>query len=370
MSERMKVLVLTPDYPPAPGGIQLLVHRLVCNAPRLDPRVVTLESAGAESFDAADPIPVRRVRRHGRTHRTAVLGLNGVSIVEALRFRPEAVLSGHIVVSPAAWAIATLLRIPMVQYLHAKELGTKPGLARFAVRRAHATIAVSRHTEQLALDVGADPARVHRISPGVDVPDVAPTNRADRRPVIVTIARMEDRHKGHDVMVRSMALIRSKVPNVHWVVIGDGPLRPSVERLVAAHGLDDSVTFTGAVPDRERDDWLERARVFAMPSRLPGGRVGGEGFGIVYMEASARGLPVVGGNVGGALDAVVDEHTGLLVDPTDHVAVAEAITRLLIEPERAEALARSGRKRAEEMTWPHIADALESVMLPLAGRAA
>jgi phosphatidyl-myo-inositol dimannoside synthase len=370
MSERVKVLVLTPDYPPAPGGIQLLVHRLVCNASRLEPRVVTLESAGDHDFDERDPVPVRRVRRHGRTHRAAVLGLNGMSVLEALRFRPDAVLAGHIVVSPAAWAIATLLRIPMVQYLHAKELGTKPGLARFAVSRAHATIAVSRHTEQLAYNVGADPARVHRISPGVDLPDAAPTDRTDRAPIVVTIARMEDRHKGHDVMVRSMSLIRSKVPDVHWVVIGDGPLRPSVERLVAAHGLEQNVTFTGAVPDAERDEWLNRARIFAMPSRLPGGRVGGEGFGIVYMEASARGLPVVGGNVGGALDAVVDEQTGLLVDPTDHVAVAEAITRLLTEPERAQALATMGRKRAEGMTWPHIVDALESVMLPLVGRAA
>lgn len=369
MSKRLKVLVLTPDYPPAPGGIQLLVHRLVCNAERLDPRVVTLDSAGAERFDAEDPISVRRVRRHGRTHRTAVLGLNATAIVEALKFRPKAVLSGHIVVSPAAAAIATLLRVPMVQYLHAKELGTKPGLAGFAVRRAHATIAVSRHTERLALDVGADPARVHRISPGVDLPEAAPTDRADRRPLVVTIARMEDRHKGHDVMVRAMALIRSKVPDAHWVVIGDGPLRGSVECLVAAHGLEANVTFTGSVPDAERDAWLERARVFAMPSRLPGGRVGGEGFGIVYMEASARGLPVVGGNVGGALDAVEHDGTGLLVDPTDHVAVAEAITSLLIDPAHAESLARNGRSRAEEMTWPRIARALESVLLPLAGRA-
>ena len=370
MTKRLRVLVLTPDYPPAPGGIQLLVHRLVCNAEKLEPRVVTLDSAGAARFDASDSVPVQRVRRHGRVHRTAVLGLNAAAVLEAFRFRPEAVLSGHIVVSPAASAIAFLFRVPMIQYLHAKELGTKPGLAAFAVRRAAATIAVSHHTEQLALDVGADPARVHRIFPGVDLPGTAPTERADRRPLVVTVARMEDRHKGHDVMVRAMALIRSKVPDAHWVVIGDGPLRGSIERLAAAHGLQDHVTFTGAIPDAERDAWLERARVFAMPSRLPGGRVGGEGFGIVYMEASARGLPVVGGNVGGALDAVVHGNTGLLVDPTDHVAVAEAIARLLADPDEADSMARSGRSRAEGMTWQHIASQLESVMLPLAGRTA
>lgn len=370
MSDRLSVLVLTPDYPPAPGGIQLLVHRLVTNAGRLDARVVTLDSPRAAEFDAADGGDVRRVRRQGWSHRADILALNARAMIEGVRFRPEAVLSGHIVVSPAAAAISSLLRVPMVQYLHAKELGTKPELARFAVKRAQATIAVSRHTEQLALDVGADPARVHRIPPGVDVPAAHGDTRADRSPVIVTIARMEDRHKGHDVMVRAMSLVTSSVPDAHWVVIGDGPLRPSIERLVAAHGLEGHVTFTGSVSDAERDDWLGRARVFAMPSRLPGGRVGGEGFGIVYMEASARGLPVVGGNVGGALDAVIHDETGYLVDPTNHVEVAEAITALLCDTDRADALARAGRTRAEHMTWPTIASAFESVLLPLAGRSA
>jgi len=229
---------------------------------------------------------------------------------------------------------------------------------------------VSRHTEKLALDVGADPARIHRIPPGVDVPAADVGTRADRRPLIVTIARIEDRHKGHDVMVRAMSLVRSKVPEAHWVVIGDGPLRPSIERLVAAHRLEEHVTFTGPIPDEERDAWLDRARVFAMPSRLPGGRVGGEGFGIVYMEASARALPVVGGNVGGALDAVVHDNTGYLVDPTNHVEVAEAITGLLTDTDQADALARAGRARAQNMTWPTIASAFESVLLPLAGRPA
>ena len=276
MTKPLRVLVLTPDYPPAPGGIQLLVHRLVSNATRMEVRVVTLDSPRAAEFDVADGGDVRRVSRHGLSHRAAVLALNARAITEAIRFRPEAVLSGHIVVSPAAAVISTLLRVPMVQYLHAKELGTKPGLAAFAVRRAAATIAVSHHTEQLALDVGANPARIHRISPGVDIPDAAPTERTDRRPVVVTVARMEDRHKGHDVMVRAMPLIRSKVPDAHWVVIGDGPLRASVECLAASHGLEDHVTFTGAISDAERDAWF-RARARLRDAEPPAGRTGGRG---------------------------------------------------------------------------------------------
>src|SRR5439155_18622394 len=111
--------------------------------------------------------------------------------------------------------------------------------------------------------------------------------------------------------------------------IGAGPRREQFERFADIYGVDINVHFLGQVTNQERDTWLERAHVFAMPSRVPGGGLGGEGFGIVYMEASWHGLPVVAGNVGGAVDAVVDGETGLLVDANDPVAVSDAVTRLL-----------------------------------------
>ena len=101
--------------------------------------------------------------------------------------------------------------------------------------------------------------------------------------------------------------------------------------------------FLGAVSDAERDTWLRRADLLAMPSRLPGAGRAGEGFGIVYLEAGAYGKPVVAGNVGGALDAVRDGETGLLVDPADAHAVAEAIARLLLDPDLARRLGAGGR---------------------------
>jgi len=186
------------------------------------------------------------------------------------------------------------------------------------------------------------------------------------RPTVLTVARVESRYKGFDVMVRAMPLIRSQVPEVVWVVIGDGPLRSEVQQLAAAHGVDGAARFAGEVSDQERDGWFRRASVFAMPSRLPAGRLGGEGFGIVFLEAGAHGLPVVGGNVGGALDAVVDGETGVLVDPLDHVAVATAVSQLLREPERAASLGRAGRDRAREFAWPLVAARVEQLLLDVA----
>ncbi len=100
-----------------------------------------------------------------------------------------------------------------------------------------------------------------------------------------------------------------------------------------------------------------------MPSRLvPGGLGGGEGFGIVYLEAGAHGLPCVAGNVGGSVDAVIDGETGLLVDPTDHVAVAGAITDLLLDPALRLRLGEAGRARAERLSWAHMAEEVDTLI--------
>jgi phosphatidylinositol alpha-1,6-mannosyltransferase len=173
---------------------------------------------------------------------------------------------------------------------------------------------------------------------------------------------MFESYKGHDVMIEALPSIRARIPDVQWVVIGDGPLRPSLERLAADRGVADSVRFLGSVDDRAREDWLSRSHAFAMPSRLPPGGVGGEGFGIVYLEAAAHGLPVVAGAVGGAVDAVADGETGLLVDPRNPSAVAAAIGDLLENPGRAEALGAAGADRARRFTWEAHTDAVREIL--------
>jgi phosphatidylinositol alpha-1,6-mannosyltransferase len=366
MSGRPRLLVVTPDFPPSAGGIQVLVDRIATHVPRMTARVVTLTCAGAREYDATHPVAVRRVRTNRAPRPAAMAALNAAAIREAVRFRPQTVLSAHIVGSPAGAALQKTAGVPFVQYFHAKEIGSRPELARFALRRARASIVVSRYTHDLAVRAGGDPRRLRRIPPGVDLPPAMPGERREARPTIVTVGVLAERYKGHDVVLRALPLVRAQVPDVQWVVIGDGPLRPALEWLTAAHGLAGHVRFLGRVSDRERDRWLARAHVFAMPSRLPADGLAGEGFGIVYLEASAHGLPIVAGGVAGALDAVVPGTTGLLVDPTDHVRVADAISGLLRDRERAEALGRAGRAYAARFAWPEIARRVEDVVLEVA----
>jgi phosphatidylinositol alpha-1,6-mannosyltransferase len=185
-------------------------------------------------------------------------------------------------------------------------------------------------------------------------------------PTLLTVGRLSERYKGHDVVLRALPLVMAGVPDARWVVVGEGPLRAELEARAAAYGVRDRVHFTGQVPDVERDGWFRRAQVFVMPARAPVAGAG-EGFGIVFLEANLHGLPVVAGGVGGALDAVVDGVTGILVDPTDHVAVADAVVDLLRDPEKARSMGASGAARArQDFGWPEVAARVGAVLRSVA----
>jgi phosphatidyl-myo-inositol dimannoside synthase len=363
----LRVLVITPDFPPRPGGIQEVAHKLVSHLVNTTTQVVTLDAPGSQTWDAAHCPRVQRVST-GRDHRAAILRLNAAALASAARFRPDIVLAMHIVTGPSAAAIRRTQGIPVVSYVHAKEVAARPRLARFTLRNSDRIVAVSRYTGALVERTRADMGRVTVIPPGVDWRELPQTDRLTT-PSIVTVARLEDEYKGHDVMVRALRLVRAKVPAARWVVVGDGSRRRQIQHMAAAYAVADAIELTGRVSDETRDQWLDRAHVFAMPSRLPANGDAGEGFGIVYLEAGVHGLPVVAGRVGGALDAVVDGATGLLVDPTDHVQVADAISNLLLDRARATRMGAAGSERARAYAWPAIAGRVQRLMAEaLSGR--
>src|SRR5882672_2354487 len=124
-----EALLITPDFPPAPGGAQRLLHRLAADATRVRFRVVTSAPAGPQDDDR-ETFAIRRVRTP-RARTAAVLALNAAGVMEGLRRRPDVIVSGHIVTSPAAASLAAVLRRPIVQYVYAIELAARPRLARF-----------------------------------------------------------------------------------------------------------------------------------------------------------------------------------------------------------------------------------------------
>jgi len=356
-----RVLVAAPAFPPMVGGAELLAERVATNLEGFRVRVVTLGHPEAARHDAGLGVEVVRTGlRNGDRHSLKVL--NAKLIWEAARFRPDVLLSIHVSATPVALVLKAL-GVPFVQYIYAKEFGVYPRVTGLAMRRADAIVAVSRYTQSLAEGAGAPSDRVHRILPGVDS-DHIPERSSDTapEPMLLTVSRIDEAYKGHDVVLEALPTIRKSVPGASWVVIGDGPLRAAIESAGASLPAG-AVRVLGRLDDAKRDEWLERARVFVLPSRVPADLAGGEGFGIAALEASAHGLPVVAGRYGGTADAVVDGETGFLVDPTDPEAVAAAVVRLLRDRDEAERMGAAGRARARQLSWARAGQAVSEVLM-------
>jgi len=157
--------------------------------------------------------------------------------------------------------------------------------------------------------------------------------------------------------------IRAQVPDAALLVVGDGPHRGEIERLVDRLGLRDDVVLTGRVPWDETPAYYDAGDVFCMPTRTRLGGLEPEALGICYLEAAATGLPVVAGDSGGAPDAVLDGENGLVVDGRDVAAVARACTTFLADPLLAKQFGARGRAWvAREWRWDDLAVRLQGLL--------
>jgi phosphatidyl-myo-inositol dimannoside synthase len=380
-----KVLIVTNDYPPRSGGIQSFVHALAVRLPADGVVVYAPAWPGAAEFDASAPFPVIRhpgslmlpvpsvrdraialLREHGCDTvlfgAAAPLGLLGRSLRAAGARRIVALTHGH----EAGWAAL-------------------PG-ARWLFRRIGADVDVLTYLAEyfrLRLARALTPeaaARMVRLAPGVDPAGFRPGSGGSEvrkrlgidpdRPVVVCVSRMVPR-KGQDVLIRSWPQVLARhaaggrQASPLLMLVSDGPYRGKLERLAARLGVADSVLFTGPVGWDELPSYYDAGNIFAMPCRTRRAGLDVEGLGIVYLEASATGLPVVGGDSGGAPDAILDGETGYVVPGRDPAAVAARLGDLLADPAAAAAMGDNGRAWVEgEWTWDLVAERLQSILGP------
>ena len=192
---------------------------------------------------------------------------------------------------------------------------------------------------------------VDAFHPGVDGSAVRAKYGLSDRPVVVCVSRLVPR-KGQDMLIRALPVIRRRVPGAALLLGSGGPYRPRLERLARDLGVAADVVFTGSVPWAELPGAYAAGDVYAMPCRTRAAGLDVEGLGIVYLEASATGLPVVAGDSGGAPDAVLEGETGYVVGGRDVAAIAGRITDLLTDPDRARAMGAAGRSWVErEWRW-------------------
>ncbi|MGW4347456.1 glycosyltransferase family 4 protein [Streptomyces sp. NPDC004690] len=378
-----KTLVVTNDFPPRPGGIQAFLHNM---ALRLDPdRLVVYASTWNRSaegrrataaFDAEQPFTVVRdrttmllptpdairratglLREHGCTAvwfgAAAPLGLMTPALRRAGAERLVATTHGH----EAGWAQLPGARQLLRRIGESTDTLTYLGeYTRSRIARALTPAAAARMAQ---LPPGVDEKTFHPGSGGAQVR--ARLGLSDR-PVVVCVSRLV-RRKGQDTLIRALPRILAAEPDTVLLIVGGGPYEKDLRRLAAETGVAASVRFTGAVPWAELPAHYGAGDVFAMPCRTRRGGLDVEGLGIVYLEASATGLPVVAGDSGGAPDAVLDGETGWVVRGAAPEEAADRIVTLLGDAELRRRMGERGREWVlEKWRWDLLAERLKELL--------
>ncbi|MEU6876345.1 glycosyltransferase family 4 protein [Streptomyces sp. NPDC046751] len=373
-------LVITNDFPPRQGGIETFVHAMVTRMPHDDVIVYTSHEPGDTAYDATLPFPVVRDST-GMLLPTRRVTRKAIEIARS--HGCDRVWFGA--AAPLALMAPALRRSGircMVATTHGHEIwwARIPGARRMMLRIGAGVDVVTylgQYTRDRIEPALGPHARMSRLVPGVDVDVYRPDAESDYdttdlrtelglrgKRVIVCVARMVPR-KGQDMLIRALPLIRREVPDAVLLLVGQGPDEARLRKLARRHIDDGSVVFAGGKTHSETPRYYAAADVFAMPCRTRKAGLEAEGLGIVFLEASASGLPVVVGDSGGAPDTVLDGRTGNVVDGTDPVVVAGVLARVLLDADRAAEMGAAGRRWVRESwSWDASARHLTDLLTP------
>ncbi len=353
-----KVLLVTNDLGPRAGGIETFVLGLIEGLPKDSLIIYTSSQKGDKAFDAQllekfgavvirdrakMLLPTPRITRKA----VKILKQQQIKNVWFGAAAPLALMAGKLRSAGASNIVALThghevwwAKIPILKSLLKKIIKDVDHLGY-----------LGDFTKGEIAKISNQPQKFLQIAPGIDTQHFAPKSargdliekyRLDGRRVIVSVGRLVHR-KGQDELVKAMPKILEQFPDAILLFVGEGPIKQMLFNSAKQLGVLPKVVFAGRVSHHDLPDYICLGEIFAMPvrSRFSGLEV--EGLGIVYLEASACGLPVIVGNSGGAVDAVLDKKTGLLVDGTKSDQIADAICELLANPERAKQMGAAGR---------------------------
>ena len=377
----MTHLLVTNDFPPKVGGIQTYLWELWRRLPPDTFAVITGSHPGADEFDATQPFRVQRTRQRvllpTRDLRRRIDRLAGE------------VGANFVVLDPALplGAVGPGLAEPYLIVAHGAEItiaasvpGPKGRLAR-VLRASEGAVAGGGYVAQELRKAAGRPLEVAVVPPGVDTERFRPVPGCERAairasfglpaqgPLVLSLGRLVPR-KGADVLIDAMGLLKGSHPELTLAVAGGGRDRQRLEKRAIHRAA--PVRFLGKVPDDRLPALYACSDVFAAPNRTRWGGLEQEGFGIVFVEAAACGVPQVAGNSGGAPEAVAHGETGLVVDePADPAAVAVAVGALLDDPGLRERLSQRSRERAvASFSYDVLAGRLADYLAELGGRLA
>jgi phosphatidylinositol alpha-1,6-mannosyltransferase len=398
-SEERRCLLVASVFPPITGGSASVYGslaryaggRISVLAPLIN-YMTGQELNGCASFDAAAPYTIHRVkllrtvfpaqmRLQDRIAQAVQDILVRARVMAAIRriVRTEnitALCIGELVAGGWLIQVARFLGLSSIVYVHGEEVSITDSYdpdrkrRRATLAAADSIVAVSVFTKTVLVSLmQVDPAKITLIPNGVDLARFSPRDkRADLlarygltgKRVLLTLGRLSPR-KGQDMVIETLPALCKIFPDLTYLVAGDGPSRQALAARAESLGVRDRVVFAGSVPDSEVADTYALADIFIMANRtLPDGET--EGFGLVFLEANACGVPVIAGRAGGSQDAVTDGRNGLTVDGEDAAMIAAAISRLLTDAKLRETLIAQGLATAAAAAWPaRVADFLKLV---------
>ena len=373
----MRIIIYTHEFIPFTGGIATYCYELACGLCLRGHQVVVV-TPKFERVDREDlPFKIEWFKADARTNKRTMIVLMLRAIKRLRRvvrqFNPDVLL----VTDPRALIAATVLRylvrtklVPIIhgsEVLHEKD--RKRGLLSWQMQRfctsRRLIICASVYTRTLFLSTYPVPPEnvvvVHngmrnrfneKIHCGYSVREQ--WNISSTVTVLLTFARLHPR-KGQDVIIRALRNIIERHPNVMYLCAGTGPYRDTLSRLAIDYEVEDYVVFPGQVPEDEKYAYYDACDLFVMPSRREGNSV--EGFGLSFLEAWHASKPVLGGNHGGVVEVIDDSVDGVIVDPEDVDAVADAVVSLVRDPSRLKEMGRRGNAKARwEFTEVRMAD--------------
>jgi len=368
-------LFITQDFPPRVGGFQSYYWGLLRTLDPEDVVILASHHPGAASFDATHPY---RVVRHPRSIllptpallRSArrLIAEHDLRLVQLGQTLPNGLLGP---------ALTRRTGLPYRVLLAGAELTLPAALpgsgaaVRHVLGRAALLLTVSGYTAAAAERVvkGRVPVAVLRPTLDLDGPDRDGAAPAASAPPALTAAQQRARNggslvvcvgrlvprKGQDRLIDALALLVPRYPGLQLALVGSGRLAAALERRARRLGVEDRVHLLGALPHSQVAEWLAAADVFASPCRVRWGGLEVEGFGIVFAEAAAAGLPVLAGRSGGAPEAVAEGDTGIVVNGSSASEVAAGLERMLrLSPAGRRSMGGRGRELARERHAPAV----------------
>ncbi|RUS47364.1 glycosyltransferase family 4 protein [Cohnella sp. AR92] len=359
--KRRKIVLVTGVFPPGIGGMQNYYYNLSKHT-KHDIAVLASEYPGSAEFDRRQPFRIQRgdflrnegvdAKRWGSLFRHVRRTLR--------REEPDVTLYGYVLIGfigllfRAFGGRRYIISTHGMDMLMFRRFLLLNQIVKLILRKADGVLTNSEYTRKLVLDYGVEPRRISIVNPGVEAlyekaepnAELIRQHGLEGKYVLLTVGRLV-RRKGHDKVIEALPSILERIPNAVYLIVGDGPERERLEGLAATHGVADRVRFAGSVSGSEwLNEYFNLANQFIMVAReLKQGDA--EGFGIVYLEAASACVPVIAGRSGGASEAVLDEATGLLVDPESTSEIASAVVRIRSDAPLRERLVRAGYRRAK-----------------------